>query len=454
MSTLPGVVTAVRWTELCPWLLLVRAARAALLVRVLVLAALGVWATQWGWRAIERAVLDEAPSDGVQVAALARLSNNPPAPLLADSPGMPAAAVEPFELVDDRPWAGPLVRGWAWALQPLTRLAAAPTPRAAVAFTLAGIWVMAVWALAGGAIGRIAALYLARGEMLGPLAALRAAASKWFSTMGAPAICFGALAALVAMLVVVGFVIRANVLALLAGLAWPAVIVLAVAIALLALGLLVGWPLMWSTVAAERSDAFDAISRGYGFTYQRPLHLVFFILVATVLGLLAQTLVTLLVEGALQSIEWGVRAGAGEEQAAMLLYDGPRPDGGSPGALNNAASGLIRFWNAALASLATAFPMAYLWPAAMAIYLLLRRLIDSTELGEVQFDEGPAGHGLPPLVKSPTTGIPAVSSAPAVPPAASPGTPATPTAAPPAAPMPAAPAAATETVTELRSGPS
>ena len=31
---------------------------------------------------------------------------------------------------------------------------------------------------------------------------------------------------------------------------------------------------MWSTIAAERTDAFDAVSRGYAYAFQRPLHLV------------------------------------------------------------------------------------------------------------------------------------------------------------------------------------
>ena len=92
----------------------------------------------------------------------------------------------------------------------------------------------------------------------------------------------------------------------------------------------------------------------------------------------------------------------------------------------------MRFWSGGLWAIAAAFPMAYLFPAATGIYLLLRRLIDSTELGEVALEEGEPEQGLPPLVTDPVTGVPKVQ---------------------PAAPVDgAAGAEKSTTVTELRGG--
>lgn len=436
MSPTPGVVTAVRWNELCPWLLLVRAARVALLVRVIVLAAAGVFVTQWGWSAIERVVLGADTT----VPVLMRLTDHPPASLLQSAP--PTSGRQPFVVVDRQPWAGPLIRGWAWAIQPLTRLPHAPTWRAALVFTLAGVWLLAVWALVGGAIARIAALYLTRGEMLGPIAALRAAAGRWVSTFAAPSFCIGVIAVFSILLLIVGFVIRLGVLAFLAGIAWPLVLLIGVAMAVFALGLILGWPFMWSTIAAERTDAFDGVSRGYAFAFQRPLHLVFFVLVATVLGLLAQQLVTLVAVGALEATHWGVSRGAGQDYAEALLRELPPPNGEKLGTVAGAGGKMMRLWMAALAGLATSFPMAYLWPAAMGIYLLLRRLIDSTELGEVALDEGLPERGLPPLVKDPATGVPTVQQ------------PAPASVAVPTPLVDPTPPDQTATVTELRGGPS
>lgn len=439
MSTTPGVVTAVRWNDLCPWLLLVRAARVALLVRVIVLAMAGVFVTQWGWSAIERVVL--GPESGVP--PLVRLTEHPPTSMLQPAPRV--VSRQPFVVVDRHPWTGPLVRGWAWSIQPLVRLVHAPGWRAATAFILAGVWLLAVWALIGGAIARIAALYLTRGEMLGPLAALKAAAGRWASTFAAPSFCLGVIGVFAVLLLVIGFVMRLGVLAFVAGVVWPLVLLIGVAMAVFTIGLILGWPFMWSTIAAERTDAFDGVSRGYAFAFQRPLHFAFYVLVATVLGLLAQAVVSLVVAGSLEATHWGVSRGAGQVYADALLDGVQPPDGEKLGTMARAGGKMMRTWTAALSGLATCFPMAYLWPAAMGIYLLLRRNIDSTELAEVSLDEDAPERGLPPLVTDHATGVPRVDQpgvAPVV--VAAPA----PEVQPPAATDP------TATITELRGGPS
>ncbi|HMO85590.1 MAG TPA: hypothetical protein PKC18_11800 [Lacipirellulaceae bacterium] len=404
MSASPAEVTAVRWGDLCPWLLLVRGARVALFVRVIVLAAAGVLLTEWGWSALEAALL---PAEGV--APLGRLTERP-APLpWQTSPPAADAGWQPFDAVDGRGWSGPLVRGWAWAIQPLTRLGAAESFGAGVLYTLAGVWTMAVWSLFGGAIARIAAVHLTRRDLLGPAAALQSGVRWWPSTMSAPSFCFGVIAIFVALLVVGGLVLRLGLLAFLASLAWPLALCVGLGIAAFALGLLIGWPLMWSAVAVERTDAFDAVSRGYAFAYQRPLHLTFFLLVATVVGVLAQALVTLVAEGALLAVEQAIALGAGPAYAAALLGKTVPGEGEALGLLAGSAGNIMQFWTAGYLALARAFPLAYLFPVAVAMYLLLRQLIDSTELAEVTLDgeELPAP---PPLVPDPATGVPTLAA--------------------------------------------
>jgi hypothetical protein len=401
MSTPPGAVTAVSWTELCPWLLLVRAARAALLVRMIVLAAAGVWLTQAGWRVVEEAMLYDAQP------RLIRLTVSPTARQL-DAWPTPMAALR-FDEVNQHPWAGPVVRGWAWAIQPLVRLTEARGVRAVTALVACGAWAIAVWALIGGAMARISALYLTRGELLGPIAALKSAAGSWVSTVAAPTFCFGVIAVFAVLLLIAGFLMRVHVLAFLAGVMWPVALAIGLAIAVFAIGLAVGWPFMWSTIAAERTDAFDGVSHAYAYVYQRPLHLAFFVVVATALGLLAQAAVDLIVSGASRATAAATARGLGE-YADAVLTDDPLPAGEHRSVIAAAGGKMLRFWTAGLESLAASFPLAYLFPAAMGMYLLQRRLIDATELGEVALDQTPVEPGLPPLVRHAAPGEPAVPS--------------------------------------------
>jgi hypothetical protein len=70
--------------------------------------------------------------------------------------------------------------------------------------------------------------------------------------------------------------------ALVVSLLLPVVLVADLALMLVALGA-VGWPLMPIAVAAECGDQFDALSRGYSYIFQRPVH--FLLLTAIALGL-------------------------------------------------------------------------------------------------------------------------------------------------------------------------
>jgi hypothetical protein len=400
MST-PHAVSAIRWQEICPWLILVRAARVALLFRVIALALIGVVLTQLGWALVEQGVLDEAKTPALTrliAPTTAKIRFSGPAPTPAA-----AVAIEGVNLsITAQAYGGPLYRGWTWAMQPLMRLANSDGWRACLGLCLAGLWSIAVWALFGGAIARIAAIHLAYGETIGPLNAVREAVAKWPSTFGAPLLCLAAVAIIAIPLVLAGLLIRASVFAFLIGLGWFLVLLFGIALAIVLVGLAFGWPLMWTTLAVERSDAFDAVSRAYAYAFQRPLHAVFYLLVAGVLGLLAQTAVNLMVDVTLAATDWAVEIGAGEDRLREMNH--PEVDSH----MDRGARRAIRFWTLGFHGIAGSFCMAYLWPAAVGIYLLLRRHIDATDLGDAAFDEGPPTRGLPPLATDPATGVPRI----------------------------------------------
>jgi hypothetical protein len=352
-----------------------------------------------------------------------RLSHRPAAP--QPSADLDIQAGEGFAL-QAQTFGGPLLRGWTWASQPFREMFRAGSFRRWFGMLLAGTWTIAVWALFGGAIARIAALYLAHGETIGPIAALKSAAFRWPSTAGAPTFALIALFMVALPLMIAGLVVRLDFLAIVLALVWFLLIVIGLAVAIVGIGLAFGWPLMASTVAVERTDAFGGISRGYAYVYQRPLHLVFYIAVAGLLGLLAQAAVNLIVDSTYNATKWAVSTGAGAERTAELYRD-YLVDDDSVGQPELRAARIIRFWNHGIATIAASFPMAYLWPAAVGIYLLMRRHVDSTDLGEITFDEGDPERGMPTLIPNPATGVPRVAE-PATPAAATnpPGAPSLP----------------------------
>lgn len=374
-----GVIHEIRWSEICPWLILTKALRAALLLRVLVLATIGVLVTQAGWAVISQQFEPALPTPGLVREHLPTLNfSGDVDPLLSST--QPSSRWQ----------TGTLVSGWYWLTSPFLTLCDRQLDLSGWlgALLIAG-WALVVWAFFGGAICRIVSLYLTRGETTGPVVAMRESLSVWLGTVGSPIIALLASGALAVPLVLLGVLLRINLIAVVAGVLWCFALAWGLMIAIILIGLLFGWPLMWACLSVERSDAFDGVSRCYAYVYQRPLHLAFFVAIASVLGLVGDTVVLYFVQATIGLTEWVVSWGLGNEQTMLVLGGDVEA---SPAPL---ATQAINLWTWAVRSLATSFPVASLWAMSVGIYLLLRRQVDATEMDEITLADGTTRGGLP-----------------------------------------------------------
>ena len=114
-------------------------------------------------------------------------------------------------------------------------------------------------------------------------------------------------------LAILGWIMRLDFLAMVAGFAWPFALLLGLLMAILLIGALAGWPLMWATVGVEGTDAFDALSRSYAYTYQRPLRLLWYVLLAAILAAVSMFIVKLFATSAISLGNWSVSWGLDEE---------------------------------------------------------------------------------------------------------------------------------------------
>ena len=366
-----GTIHEIRWNEICPWLILIKALRVSLMLRVLVLAMLGVLFTQWGGATLDRS---SSPNMASQLV---------PEPghydQHKDQHNKKELALTVVDFTKERIKTNPLARGWFCLTEPFWSFVVDRnlSGRSSFAALLYGLWAIVVWGVFGGAIARVAAVYLTRGETISPLQALRDATTVWPSVMGAPLIVLCVAGVLGLPLVLLGSLFHFNILQVLVGLLWCLVLVLGLILAVVLIGLLIGWPLMWACLSVERSDAFDGVSRCYAYVYQRPLHLAFYVLVAASLAFLGEVVVNLFATATIALSERAISLGSGEAYLNELLN-------ADPALLANQA---INAWKWGLASLVAAYPLACLWPMAVGIYLLLRRQVDATEMDEISLDE-------------------------------------------------------------------
>jgi hypothetical protein len=393
-----GVLHEIRWNEICPWLILVRSLRASLLVRVLILACIGLQLTQLGWTAVDRLWIGDRRIEDRVVGDFAPLQN-----VAETAPRISVFEVEEGGWI----WGSPLTRAWKLLSQPLVQMARPVNSwRGSLALACSAIWAIAVWSFFGGAIARISAMQLTRGETIGFVDALKAALSACVGIAGAPLIALLGAAALSVPLLLAGLLIRFDLLALLTGLAWIFVLVWGLMLAVVLLGLLFGWPMMWATLAVERSDAFDAVSRCYAYVYQRPLHLAFYIVVASLLGVFGEVVVYYFSGAAMHLGEWAVSWGAGVQRVTELTSLSSEESTSLSGTVLAGAKA-IAVWKQIWMAIAASYPVAYLWSAAVGIYLLLRRHIDATEMDEISLTEQQQLQGLPELEKN-KAGLPKV----------------------------------------------
>ncbi len=291
-------------------------------------------------------------------------------------------------------------------------------------FLLVMLWTVVTWAIFGGAITRIAAVQAARGEKIGWTESLRFTLKRLTSYVSAPIFPMLFLFALFVLLVIFGFLVMIPFVGdFIAGFFWVGALVLGLIMAVVLVGL-VGWPLMSSTISAEGTDSWEAVSRSYSYVYQKPWHYIWYSLVAICYGAVLVFFVGFMGSLMVYLAKWGVAhtpgiAAANREPSYLFIY---APESFGWRALlmqgatvdkipvvrdgqidppvyhlytaaagfhwwNYVAAGLMAFWLGLVFLLVFGFGYSYFWSAGTLIYLLMRRNVDAAELDEVYLEE-------------------------------------------------------------------
>ena len=257
-----------------------------------------------------------------------------------------------------------------------------------------GMWSIAVWAFFAGAITRIASVQLGREERVDLRGAVSYASRQYGWSFVAPLFpLFGVFLASLP-LILLGFVMRADIGMIAAGAVWILALVGGLVMTILLLGLLAGWPLMWPTISSEEhGDAFEAFSRSFSYVFQRPLQYLFYLFVAAAIGCLGWLLVSNVAEAVIELTYYATSWGASNGRVELVAF------GEYTGTLNIGV-GLIRLFNGFVRLIAMAFNFSFFFCATTAIYLVLRREVDKTDFDEVFVEEDQPQYSLPPLESS------------------------------------------------------
>ena len=188
----------------------------------------------------------------------------------------------------------PLVEGHLRLAAPFVRLFHSGIASGEFLFLLAcGLWELVIWSFFGGLITRLAAVELA-GEQPPSWASLVGyARRRWSLYFAAPLFALGGAAAGALLPALAGLLLRSQIGSVVLAACWVLLLLVGLVTAEVLVGLFFGFPLMWATISSEGTDAFDALSRSFGYTYQRPISYLLYALVAAVLGTLGWVVVAI-----------------------------------------------------------------------------------------------------------------------------------------------------------------
>ena len=298
---------------------------------------------------------------------------------------------------------------------------------------------LTIWSYFGGAIARIAAYEIAKdGERIETRKALQFARRKFWSFFWAPLICVigffffaicnyaGGLVGHVLDIVKIGAPLVALLL--------PLALLSGFIMTLICVGTVTGLPLFAPAVAAEGTDSFDAVSRGFSYVYSRPWHYIWYQLVSSAYGYVCIGFVILF---AIAMCHLGIAAGgegfelsgawnkgefhkvandawalilSPEHQGCgkyawdpMSIAAAPHPYGRLQNLANHLvgvdyenrgvtkdshhiASFLVTFWLAITLGLALGYVVSFFISQQTMIYYILRKKVDGIEMNEV-FEE-------------------------------------------------------------------
>ncbi|GAF76916.1 unnamed protein product, partial [marine sediment metagenome] len=160
-------------------------------------------------------------------------------------------------------------------------------------------------------------------------------------------------------------------------------------IALVSIGTVVGFNLMFPAVAYDGSDCFDAISRAYSYVNAKPWRMIFYTVTAAVYGAICYVFVRFFAFLMLWITHRSLQLGISNKKLAAI-WSGPSfanlvdsPDLAAANWSQTVAAVIVYLLLLAVVVLVASFILSFYFSANTIIYSLMRNRVDNTALEDV-----------------------------------------------------------------------
>jgi hypothetical protein len=256
---------------------------------------------------------------------------------------------------------------------------------------------LAVISIAGGAICRIAALQFSRGEKPGLTEAIRFSTKRFASFFSAPLTPVGIIIFIGLFILLLG--LMGNIPwagELIVGIGMPLALAAGALIAVIAIGAVAGFNLMFPAVAYDGSDCFDAISRSFSYVYAKPWRMIFYTTIAAVYGAICYTFVRFFAFSLLwithRFLQFGIWVDNSSKQVDKLTAIWPEPEFmnlfgspalATPNPTESLAAFLVYLFLLVVVGLVVSVIISFYFSANTIIYSLMRKGVDNTALEDI-----------------------------------------------------------------------
>lgn len=232
-------------------------------------------------------------------------------------------------------------------------------------FSFAALWIALVSGTLGGVLARRAAIELGQRNMASWLEAIRISVGRLQSSLWAAGMNLVALLALLLPILALGGLARLGVPA--AAVAGALLLTLCIPLIFASgrtlLSLVICFPLSVCAIQVEKkADAFEGFSRSNAYLFQRPVVSLLFVFGLFILGQVGAFLVY-----------WTIQFGWGIVRSVFLVAAGNYAEAVAWADTGSQLS----------TALISAYHFSYFWSATAALYLILRRSVDDTELDDL-----------------------------------------------------------------------
>jgi KaiC/GvpD/RAD55 family RecA-like ATPase len=252
---------------------------------------------------------------------------------------------------------------------------------------------LTVISISGGSLCRITALQFARGEKPGLSEALSFSTKKFlsfFATPLVPAVIIIFIGLVVFVFGLIGNIPRAGELII--GIFMLLALIAGALIAIVLIGAITGFNLMFPAVVYDGSDCFDAISRSFSYVYSKPWRMGFYTAIAAVYGAICYTFVRFFAFLLLWATRWFLQLGIFGDNNKLAMIWPEQPSFVSLRVSPDLQQLIWSEWIAAIlvylvlsivVGLLVAFIISFYFSANTIIYSLMRNRVDNTALEDI-----------------------------------------------------------------------